>query len=134
MANLGVTPTQDLLQTAKGQASLDAIKKTADKLKQDRTAQAAKDFEAVFVSEMIKPMFDTVDVDDTFGGGKGEEVFRGLLVQEYGKIIANQGGIGIASAVQAELLKSQEHSQQLTASTPPVVTPSAVTTPAATGE
>ncbi|OIN87275.1 MAG: hypothetical protein AUJ12_02610 [Alphaproteobacteria bacterium CG1_02_46_17] len=113
MSNLGVTATQDLLQAAKGQVSIDAVKKSADNLKQDRTAQAAKDFEAVFVSEMIKPMFETIGVDETFGGGKGEEVFRGLLVQEYGKIISNQGGIGIASAVQGELLKSQERSQQM---------------------
>lgn len=73
--------------------------------------QAAQDFESVFISEMIKPMFETVDVDDTFGGGKGEEVFRGLLVQQFGKNIAKQGGIGLADQVRAELLKIQEHAK-----------------------
>ncbi|HPQ50188.1 MAG: rod-binding protein [Alphaproteobacteria bacterium] len=114
MSNLGVTATQDLLQAAKGQASIDAIKKSANALKLDKSMQAAKDFEAVFVSEMIKPMFEMIEVDETFGGGKGEEVFRGMLVQEYGKIISNQGGIGIADDIQAELLKQQEHSQHIT--------------------
>ena len=42
---------------------------------------------------MLKPVFDSVEVDPLFGGGKGEEVFRGLLEQEYAKIIAKQGGI-----------------------------------------
>ncbi|MDY0030149.1 MAG: rod-binding protein [Pseudobdellovibrionaceae bacterium] len=108
MANLSVTATQDLIQTAKGQASIDKLSRSADKLKLEKSTQAAKDFEAVFISEMIKPMFEMVEVDDTFGGGKGEEVFRGMMVQEYGKMISNQGGIGLAKHIQAELLKYQE--------------------------
>lgn len=74
-----------------------------------KAAKAAKDFESVFVSEMLKPMFDMINVDDTFGGGKGEEVFRGMMVQEYGKMITAQGGIGIADQIKAELLRQQEH-------------------------
>lgn len=111
MNSLGATLTQDLIGTAKGQSSIEAIKKSADTLKLEKSAQAAKDFEAVFISEMLKPMFEMIDVNETFGGGKGEEVFRSMMVQEYGKIIANRGGIGIASAIQAELLKTQEASQ-----------------------
>ena len=74
----------------------------------NKAGQAAQDFEAVFISEMIKPMFETVDVDDTFGGGKGEEVFRGLMVQELGKSLAKRGGLGLSDHVNAELLKLQE--------------------------
>lgn len=114
MSNLGTTATQDLLLTAQGQAGIDKVARSADKLRADKSAQAAKDFEAVFISEMIKPMFDMIETDEMFGGGKGEEVFRGLMVQEYGKMIAAQGGIGIASHVQAELLKMQEQSQTQT--------------------
>ncbi len=75
----------------------------------DKASTAAQDFEAVFISEMIKPMFETVEVDDTFGGGKGEEVFRGLMVQELGKSLAKRGGLGLSDQVNAELLKLQEH-------------------------
>lgn len=113
MADLGLGTTQDLLQTAKGQMGIEQITKSADKLKLEKSAQAAKDFEATFIAEMLKPMFDMVDVDSQFGGGKGEEVFRGMMVQEYGKMIAARGGVGIADQVQAELLKTQEHAQQL---------------------
>jgi Rod binding domain-containing protein len=74
----------------------------------DKTAQ---DFEAVFISEMLKPMMETIEVDPQFGGGKGEEVFRGLLLNEYGKIISNQGGIGVAEQVKAQLIRLQEASQ-----------------------
>ncbi len=86
---------------------VEAAKKIAD-LKKQRADKAAEDFEAVYISEMLKPMIETVEVDENFGGGKGEEVFRGLLVQELGKSIAKQGGFGLASHVKAELLKIQE--------------------------
>ena len=116
MSNLGTTATQDILQTAQQQAGLDKIKKSAATLKSDKNApdrvsNAAQDFEAVFISEMIKPMFDMIKTDGMFGGGHGEDVFRGLMVQEYGKMISAQGGVGIAAQVQAELLRTQEQAQ-----------------------
>lgn len=69
---------------------------------------AAKEFEAVFLSEMMKPMFETIDVNPMFGGGHGEKAFRSMMVQEYGKTMAEQGGIGLAKHVKAELIKLQE--------------------------
>lgn len=76
-----------------------------------RVEQAAQDFEAVFIGEMLKPMFEMIEVNDTFGGGKGEEVFRDFMVQEYGKMIAKQGGIGLADQVKAELIRQQSRTQ-----------------------
>jgi len=74
--------------------------------------QAAQDFEAVFLTEMFKPMFEGLDPDPTFGGGKGEEIFRGLMLQEYGKMVAKNDGIGIAKQVKAEMIRMQEASQK----------------------
>jgi len=70
--------------------------------------EAAKDFEAMFLGEMIKPMFEGLETDSRFGGGKGEEIFRGFMIQEYGKIMAERGGIGIAEQVKAEMIRMQE--------------------------
>lgn len=79
----------------------------------DKIEEAAREFEAVFIAEMLKPMFEGVNEPDPFfGGGKGEEIFNGMMVQEYGKILADRGGIGIADFVKAELLKIQEGSKQ----------------------
>ncbi len=72
----------------------------------------AKEFEAVFLAEMMKPMFETVDVDPLFGGGQGEEVFRSMQIQEYGKQIAEQKGIGLADFVKRELIRIQQNSQE----------------------
>ncbi len=69
---------------------------------------AAKDFEASFVTEMLKPMFEGIKADEQFGGGKGEEIFNGMMIDQYGKMVADRGGIGIAEIVKGELLRLQE--------------------------
>ena len=76
---------------------------------------SAIDFEAVFITEMLKPMFEMVEVDDVFGGGKGEEVFRNFQLNEYGKMISKQGGIGLADTVRAQLIQLQLSSKGLNA-------------------
>lgn len=90
------------------QAKLKNITDGLDKKTMRQIDQAAEDFEAVFLAEMIKPMFEGIEVDEMFGGGKGEEVFRDLMIQEYGKNMAQAGGIGIASFVKDELIRQQE--------------------------
>lgn len=75
-----------------------------DMKKIDKTAE---DFEAVFVTEMLRPMMNMIKVDPEFGGGKGEEVFRDFTLNEYGKRMASQGGFGIATHVKDQLIKLQ---------------------------
>lgn len=102
-------------ETAKTDKALAALKAASDSKNIKKAEQAAEEFEAVFIGEMLKPMFSMIEVDENFGGGKGEEVFRDLMVQEYGKMISRQGGIGIASQIKAELLRAQEtHSNPIT--------------------
>ena len=86
-------------------SSLPNVPKNADLNKLRDTAQ---DFEAVFLSQMLKPMFEGIETDGMFGGGQGEEMWRSLMVDEYGKSIAKQGGIGIADAVMRTMLEMQE--------------------------
>jgi len=73
-----------------------------------RARKVAEDFEAFFVSSMLESMFAGIKTDGYFGGGHGEDVFRSMLLQEYGKTIAQRGGIGIADNVQREMLRLQE--------------------------
>ena len=69
---------------------------------------AAKDFEAMFMSQMLTHMFSGIKTDETFGGGKGEEIFRGMMVNEYGKMIANAGGIGLSDEISRAMILMQE--------------------------
>jgi peptidoglycan hydrolase FlgJ len=78
---------------------------TNDPVAAKRTAQ---EFEGVFLSQFLGQMFDGISADGPFGGGEGEMMFRSLMLDEYGKQIAAQGGIGLADAVTRELLKTQE--------------------------
>ena len=70
--------------------------------------EAAENFEAVFLSEMFKLMFENIPTDGPFGGGTSEAMFRPLLIDEYTKQLSHQGGIGLSDAVQKEMLKLQE--------------------------
>ena len=73
-----------------------------------RVRKSAEDFEAVFLGQMLAPMFESLETDGLFGGGSGERMYRSLLVEEYGKALARNGGVGIADAVTRQLLAQQE--------------------------
>ena len=74
----------------------------------DPVSKAAREFEAVYLTEMMRPMLETVPVSEAFGGGHGEEIFRDMLADEYGKMMARTGGIGLASSVKAAMIAAQE--------------------------
>jgi Rod binding domain-containing protein len=69
---------------------------------------AAREFESVFLSQMFETVWQTVPTDGAMGGGMGESIFRSMMVQDIGKQVALQGGIGLAPYIKAELLKIQE--------------------------
>ena len=73
-----------------------------------RIRKTAQDFEAVFLGQMLTPMFESLETDGLFGGGSGERMYRSLLVEEYGKALARSGGVGIADAVTRQVLAQQE--------------------------
>jgi len=83
----------------------------APRMENAKLRKVADDFETQFLGQMLAPMFETVETDPVFGGGHGEEMFRSLLVNEYGKQMTQRGGFGIADAVYRELLRAQEGRQ-----------------------
>lgn len=76
----------------------------------ERARATGKQFEAMFVTQMLNHMFTGLDAEKSyFGGGHAEAMFRPMLMEEYGKMIANRGnGIGLADAVTRTLLAQQE--------------------------
>ena len=75
---------------------------------EEAARKTSEDFEALFIAEMLGPVFEDLKIEGMFGGGSGEEIYRSLMVQEYGKAIARSGGVGIAETVQREILRMQE--------------------------
>ena len=70
--------------------------------------KTAEEFEAVFIAEMLKPMFQNIEPAEPFGGGQAGKMWQEMQVAEYGKAISKAGGIGIADAVFREMIKAQE--------------------------
>jgi Rod binding domain-containing protein len=73
--------------------------------------KTAGDFESTFVSEMLKPMFDTVQTDPEFGGGEAEDTWKSLMIEQYGKKIVQAGGIGLADDIKAKMIEMQSAAQ-----------------------
>jgi len=70
--------------------------------------KTAEEFEAVFLGQMLQPMFANIEAAEPFGGSSSEKMWKTMQVEEYGKAIAKSGGIGLADAVFREILKTQE--------------------------
>lgn len=70
--------------------------------------EAAVEFEAVFLSQMLQHMFAGIETDPMFGGGQAEEIYRSMMIEQFGAEMARSGGIGLADAVTRELLTLQE--------------------------
>lgn len=80
----------------------------------DHLRKTAREFEEVFLAQMLEPMLSGLTPEAPFGGGPGEDIWQSMLVKEYGKAIVARGGIGIADAVVREILLAQETRAQET--------------------
>ncbi len=76
-----------------------------------RMRETAEQFEASFLSQMLKPMFEGLSTEAPFGGGDAEGTWRGFLVEAMAKQAVRGGGIGLADQVVAQMLKMQEQGQ-----------------------
>jgi Rod binding domain-containing protein len=77
-----------------------------------KAGAAAKEYESVFISQFLGSMFSGIKTDGLTGGGQGEEMFRSLMINEFGKSIEQRGGFGLAAHMKAQLLKHQEGAVQ----------------------
>lgn len=73
----------------------------------DALRRAAEEFESVFLSEMLGPMFEGIETEGLGGGGMGEQIFRPMLIERYAEAISQAGGVGIAESVVREFMRMQ---------------------------
>jgi peptidoglycan hydrolase FlgJ len=69
--------------------------------------ETAEQFEASFLSQMLKPMFEGLDTNGLFGGGEAEATWRGFLIDAMAQQTVRAGGIGLADTVMAEMIRMQ---------------------------
>ena len=66
----------------------------------------AREFEAIFLAEMLKHA-GVGRMTDGFNGGAGEAAFSGMLTQEYAREITRSGGFGLAERVLEAMRESE---------------------------
>jgi flagellar protein FlgJ len=76
-----------------------------------RMRETAEQFEASFLAQMLKPMFEGLSTDGPFGGGEAEGTWRSFMVEAMAKQTVKAGGIGLADQVVVQMLKMQEQAQ-----------------------
>lgn len=78
------------------------------KLNDAQINRTSQDFESMFLAQMLEQMFGDSLGTEAFGDEETNQIYKGLMVDEYGKMITKTGGIGIADYVKRELLRLQE--------------------------
>jgi len=68
-----------------------ALQKDDNKLK-----EACRQFEAIFVKQMLNSMRDTVSKNGLIDGGFSEEIFEDMLYDRYAEKMTKTAGFGIA--------------------------------------
>ncbi len=74
--------------------------------------EAAENFEAFFVHQMMEMMFKGVKTDGVFRGGQAEKVFRSVMFEEMSKEISQSGQLGIADSIMRQMIQMQEELDQ----------------------
>ncbi len=67
----------------------------------------AKDLESVLVSKMVEPMFPEGKNTMLYGGGAGNSVYRGMMIEQYGKMLTQKNGLGLAENIAKKLTQER---------------------------
>jgi len=68
--------------------------------------KAAEAFETTFLAEMLKQT-GINGAPEGWGGGAGEDAFAGFLTNEYARLLAGRGGIGLAEHIFAAITRTE---------------------------
>jgi len=65
-----------------------------------RLRAVAEEFESLFAKQMLDSMRDTLNPEtDLFNGGMAQDIFDDMLYDEYARMIAKSGTLGIADLI-----------------------------------
>ncbi len=83
-----------------GFTDLDAVKKN---LEDKKLKEMCSEFESVLFNCMLKSMRNTVEKTGLFYGGQAEDVYTGMLDQEYAKIMSSNTKGSLAQALYKQI-------------------------------
>lgn len=96
------SPAAFLEQLTKTPKQVDG-KTGLDERQEKKLKEACKDFEAMFMSSLLKAMRKTVPKTDLFGSDSGEETFQEMMDMEVSKSAAKTSSMGIADLMYRQL-------------------------------
>lgn len=91
-----ITPLQTSLSTPPAQQT-----ESVD----PRMMEKAREFEAVFIAQMLK--FSGMDKAISQNSGFGGDAFSGMMLEQYARNIVDNGGFGLAERIYAQLRDQQ---------------------------
>lgn len=67
-------------------------------------AQQARDFESTAISQLLAPIFDTVQTPDPqFGGSEAEKTWQPFLLEAIARQMQADGGLGLVNQIETAL-------------------------------
>jgi Rod binding domain-containing protein len=88
-------------------ATTNKLASEGDKADRTEIKKVADDFESLFLNMVLKSMRETVQKSGLMDGGNAEDIYRGMLDDEYAKMMATQRTTGIADQIEAFMLQAQ---------------------------
>ena len=88
-----------------GTGDLSGLRRAARAGDAEAAKAAAQQFEALFVQMMVKQMREAMPAEGGLFGGEGMKLYESLHDQQLSLGIAQRGGIGLAAAIERQLLQ-----------------------------
>ena len=79
----------------------------------DKLKEACKQFEAIFIKQMLNSMKKTVQKSGLIDGGQTEKIFEDMLYDKYADKMSNTGNFGIAKNMYNQLSMVNEYSKNV---------------------
>lgn len=89
-----------------------------NRLDEQRLKKACGDFEAIFISKMLKTMRGSIPRSGLFDQGSQQEMYQSLFDEEVSKKLAQRGGIGLGDKIFRNIT-AKEKFRQAPAGQPP---------------
>ena len=93
-------PDQEAITSLKPKSDVGQLHGKVDDA--DALRKAAKQFESVFMAQLLKQMRSTIHSEEMFHGGAGEDIFTEMLDEEFAKKMSERG-TGIADMLYRQL-------------------------------
>ena len=71
-----------------------------------KVKELSQQFESIFHGIMLKTMRSTVQKSGFIDGGNAEDIYAGMLDQEYSKLMSTSADTGLAANIERQLLES----------------------------